>query len=124
LVIVAMNIAPLQVAAQGGKAEPLRIQFARGRDGATLNGKLRGDQQAEYSLGAKKGQKLTLGLQATPPGSVTLKAMGPETNLELKPNSNQQWEAVLPEDGDYEIWVIRASNKPGISRYKLRVTIR
>jgi hypothetical protein len=124
LLVLASTIALPQVAAQGGKAMPLRIQFGRGRDYATLNGKLRGDQQAEYSLGARKGQKLTISLQATPQGTVTVKAMGPESNLELKPHSNQQWEAVLPDDGDYEIWVIRSTNKPGLSRYKLRVTIR
>ena len=31
--------------AQGGKAEPLRVQFPRGKNSATLKGTIRGDQQ-------------------------------------------------------------------------------
>ncbi|MGH9767966.1 MAG: hypothetical protein ACREAB_11075, partial [Blastocatellia bacterium] len=125
LIVIAFSFVLPSVYAQGGKAAPLRIQFQRGRDSATVNGKLRGDQQAEYALGAKKGQKLTIHLYATPQSSITVKVRDPEgSDLELKPDSKQQWSAVLPNDGDYDIWVIRSSGKPGTSRYKLTITIR
>jgi len=123
--IIALNFAIPQAHAQGGKAEPLQIQFQRGRSSATIAGKLRGDQQAEYVVGAKKGQKLTINLYASPPGSITVKVKTSDVaDLELKPDSKQQWSATLPGDGDYLLRVVRSSGKPGTSLYKLTVTIR
>src|SRR5262245_37022883 len=111
--------------AQGGKAEPMRVQFQRGRTSATITGKLSSDQQAEYVAGAKKDQKLTIILYARPPGSITVKVKTLDgEDLELKPDSKQQWSATLPGDGDYLLWVIRSSGKTGTSFYKLTVTIR
>jgi len=125
LIAIALSFCMPPVYAQGGKAEPLRIQFQRGRDRVTLNGKLRGDQQAEYALGARNNQKLIVSLVATPPRSITVKVRDPKgADLELKPDSDRQWSVVLPENGDYDIWVIRSSKKPGYSRYNLTVTIR
>jgi hypothetical protein len=123
--VIALNFAIPQAYAQGGKAEPLRVQFQRGRSSATIAGKLRGDQQAEYVAGGKKDQKLTINLYASPPGSITVKVKTPDgADLELKPDSKQQWSATLPGDGDYFLWVVRSSGKRGTSLYKLTVTIR
>jgi hypothetical protein len=123
--VIALNFAIPQTYAQGGKAEPLRVQFQRGRSSATIAGKLRGDQQAEYVAGAKKDQRLTINLYARPPGSITVKVKTMDgADLELKPDSKQRWSATLPGDGDYLLWVVRSSGKPGTSYYKLTVTIR
>ena len=123
--VIALNFASFQAYAQGGKAEPLRVQFQRGRSSATIAGKLRGDQQAEYIAGAKKNQKLTINLYARPPGSITIKVKTPDgADLELKPDSKQQWSATLPGDGDYLLLVVHNSGNPGTSLYKLTVTIR
>jgi hypothetical protein len=124
--VIALNFAiPHAYAQSGGKAEPLRVQFQRGRSSATIAGKLRGDQQAEYVAGAKKDQKLTINLYSRPPGSITVKVKTPDgADLELKPDSKQQWSATLPGDGDYLLWVVRSSGKPGTSLYTLTVTIR
>ena len=48
------------VSAQGGKAEPLRISFKRGAYSATLSDSVRGDEEAEYVLAAKQGQRMTI----------------------------------------------------------------
>ena len=123
--VIALNFAIPQAYAQGGKAEPLRVQFQRGRSSATLAGKLRGESQVEYVAEAKKGQKLTINLYASPPGSITVKVMTSDVaELELKPDSKQQWSVTLPDDDDYLLWVVRSSGKPGTSLYKLTVTIR
>jgi len=123
--VIALNFAIPQAYAQGGKAEPLRIQFQHGRSSATVAGKLRGDQQAEYVAGAMKDQKLTVNLYAKPTGSITVKVKTPDgADLELKPDSKQQWSATLPGDGDYLLWVVRSSGNSGTSLYKLMVTIR
>src|SRR5215813_12425160 len=123
--VIALNFAIPQAYAQGGKAEPLRVQFQRGRSSATIAGKLRGGTQAEYVVGAKKSQKLTINLYASPPGSITVKVKTSDVaDLELKPDSKQQWSVTLPDDDDYLLWVVRSSGKPGTSLYKLTVTIR
>ena len=56
-----------QDAAQGGgKAEPLRIEFARGTRSTTVNEKIKDQQEAEYVLAAKKGQRLSINLTSVP----------------------------------------------------------
>jgi len=83
--VIALNFAIPQAYVQGGKAEPLRVQFQRGRSSATIAGKLRGDQQAEYVAGAKKDQKLNINLYAKPPGSITVKVKTQDgADLELE----------------------------------------
>ena len=47
-------VAPVAVLAGG--AEPLRIEFKRGAYSATISESVRGDEEAEYVLGAKQGQ--------------------------------------------------------------------
>lgn len=46
--------------AQGGKAEPNRIEFKRGTTSTTINGTVRGGEEAEYVLAAKKGRRLVI----------------------------------------------------------------
>jgi hypothetical protein len=41
-------------AQNGGKAEPLKIEFKRGTNSTTINGVVRGDEEAEYTLTARK----------------------------------------------------------------------
>lgn len=43
--------------AQGGKAEPNRITFAKGKTAATAGGSLKTREVAEYIFSAKKGPK-------------------------------------------------------------------
>jgi hypothetical protein len=110
---------------QGGKAEPTRIQFARGRDTATVSGALRDDAQREYAFAARKGQRLTLTLSAAPARSVSASArvsLGGHLPLDFTSGSTSSVE--LPEDGDYEISMKRVSTARGRSQFTLTVTIR
>src|SRR6266540_720199 len=50
----------------GGKAEPSRIEFKRGTSSTTISGVVRGDEEAEYVLSAKKGQHLKIVLTSVP----------------------------------------------------------
>src|SRR4029079_3882285 len=63
--------------AQGGKAVPVRIRFAAGHDSATVHGTLGGDAQREYVFGARGKQRVTIGLSATPRGTLSLAARRP-----------------------------------------------
>jgi hypothetical protein len=113
------------VAAQGGKAEPLRIEFARGRDTASVGGTLRGDAQREYVVIARKNQRLTVATTAAPAASVAVQVRQPDgARLPLVASHEQTWSAVLPESGEYFISVNRGGRTSGRSQYTLTVTIR
>jgi hypothetical protein len=111
--------------AQGGKAEPLHIEFARGRDTASVEGALRGDAQREYAFVARKNQRLMIGTTATPAGSVVVQVRRPSgVRLPLVAGQKQTWFAVLPESGEYFLWASRGASASGRSQYTLTVTIR
>src|SRR5216110_1961741 len=57
---------PPAFAQHGGKAEPLRIEFKSSTISTTINGVVHGDEQAEYVLAAKKGQRLIIKLSGAP----------------------------------------------------------
>jgi len=106
------------------KAEPLRIEFARGKSSAVLRGHLRGHQEMEYSAAARENQTLTLNLSASPAGGLKLKvADAGGTEVAAKNSTSQRWAARLPKSGEYVITIIRTSDRPQTSTYKLTVTI-
>ena len=109
----------------GGKAEPNRIEFKRGTTRTTISGTVRGDEQAEYVLGAKKGQRLIIKLTSVPVKSSVFQLLGPENDtLGLEFDSNWDYSGTLPKTGDYFINVKRPTEAKGTSRYKLTITIR
>jgi hypothetical protein len=112
------------VSAQGGKAEPIRIEFPRGLDHATVRGRLRGDLQREYAFGARKGQRLAIRVRAQPARSLKIRVRHAGADLPAVIDSSQQLSMALPEDGEYELWVTRVAPTPGRSDYALTVTIR
>ncbi len=108
----------------GGKAEPNRIEFKRGTTSTTISGTVRGDEQAEYVLGAKKGQKLVIMLTSVPAKSSVFQLLGPDNDtLGLEFDANFDYSGTLPKDGDYAITVSRPTQAKGTSRYKLTVTV-
>ncbi len=110
---------------QGGKAEPRRIQFQRGHDNATVAGTLRGDAQAEYVFGARKGQRLTIRFSSSPPRAVTVHATDTRNvDLPLAFNARNSSSLAVAEDGDYEIRVARAAGTSGRVNFRVTVTIR
>ncbi|MFS8086214.1 MAG: hypothetical protein ACMG6H_11345, partial [Acidobacteriota bacterium] len=64
----------------GGKAEPNRIEFKRGATSTTISGTVRGDEQAEYVLSAKKGQRLVVKLTSVPVKSSVFQLLGPDND--------------------------------------------
>lgn len=54
--------------AQGGKAEPGEIKFAKGKTSATVTGRVYGDVQDEYIYRARKGQTVMITISSTPRG--------------------------------------------------------
>ena len=56
--IVPLSIFISASAQNGGKAEPRRMEFARGSNSATVHDYIRGDEEAEYVFATRQGQKL------------------------------------------------------------------
>lgn len=122
LVLLAASAAMAQ---RGGKAEPYRIEFKRGTNSTTISGTVRGDEQAEYVLAARKGQKLVIKLTSVPSRSSVFQLLGPDNDtLGLEYDANYDYSGKLPKTGDYLITVARPTESKGTSRYKLTVTVR
>jgi len=112
-------------AQRGGKAEPNRIEFKRGTNSTTVSGMVHGDEQAEYVLSAKKGQRLIIKLSDTPAKSSCFDLKGPDgADVGLEYDCNWDYSKPLPARGDYFISVARTSQGKGTSRYKLIVTVK
>ena len=122
LILIACSAA---LAQGGGKAEPNRIQFKRGATSTIISGVVRGDEQAEYVLGAKQGQRLVIKLTSVPVKSSVFQLLGEDNDtLGLEHDANFDYSGILPKTGDYFITVRRPTEAKGTSRYKLTVTIR
>jgi len=110
---------------RGGKAEPLRIEFKRGTTSTTVNGVVRGDEEAEYVLSAKKGQRLIIKISSVPVKSSVFQLLGEDNDtLGLEYDANFQYSGVLPKTGDYFINVKRPTEARGTSRFRLTISIK
>jgi hypothetical protein len=113
------------VAQRGGKAEPGRIEFKRGANSTTISDTVRGDEQAEYVLSARKGQRLIIKLTSVPARTSVFDLHAPEgADLGLEYDANYDYSGVLPKTGDYLIFVTRPTQTKGTSKYKLTITVR
>jgi len=122
---VMLLLCSISLAQGGGKAEPLRIEFKRGASSTTINGKVRGTEEAEYVLSARKGQKLTIRLSSMPKRSCVFDIKAPENaDLGLEYDANYDYSGTLPKTGDYFINVVRPTTSPGSASYRLTITVR
>ena len=107
------------------KAVPVRIQFKQGSMSSTVQGSVRGRQQMEYVLRMAKSRKLTLRLSSPAPATLMLKVRDPHgKEIQLQSSGERQWVVAAAESGDFDIWVVRVNDKPGVSTYKLTVDVR
>lgn len=103
--------------AQGGKAEPLRVQFKRGSTSATFIGTVRGTEEFEYVLAATKGQWMFVEVNSAPLDSAMLLIKNPGTDDEPYQYS---WSGTLPETGDC---LISVSKPPAYKTATFTLTI-
>lgn len=115
----------LAAAQGGGKAEPMRIEFKRGTNSTTIDGKVRGSEEAEYVFAARKGQKLTIKLTSVPRRSAVFDIKAPDNaDLGLEYDANYDYAGTLPQTGDYFLTVVRPTTSPGTSTYRMVITVR
>lgn len=113
------------MAQRGGKAEPNRIEFKRGASSTTVSGSVRNDEEYEYVLAAKKGQRVAIKITSTPVKSSVFQLLGEDNDtLGLEHDANFDAAIVLPKDGDYFINVSRPTSTKGTSRFKLSISIK
>src|SRR5438876_569624 len=125
VLLITLVVCSAAMAQRGGKAEPNRIEFKRGTTSTTISGTVRGDEQAEYVLAGKKGQRLIIKLTSVPIKSSVFQLLGEDNDtLGLEYDANYDYSGVLPKTGDYFITVTRPGQSKGASRYKLTVTVR
>lgn len=91
----------------GGKAEPNRVKFAKGKSSATLTGTLSNNQQMEYVFGAKAGQKITLKVTSIPKGNLFTFSIDGADGIELETeyDSYADYTFSAPTTGDYLVFV-------------------
>ena len=123
--LLLMTTCSLAAEQGGGKAEPLRIEFKRGTNSATINGKVRGDEEAEYVFAAKKGQELTIKITSVPRRSSVFDIKAPDNaDLGLEYDANYDYKGTLPTTGDYFLTVARPSSARGTSTYRMTIRVR
>lgn len=107
------------ITAQGGKAEPLRVQFPRGKNRATLKGAIRGEQQFEYAVEARAGQWMLVEVTSAPQDSAIILIKDPDGNDE---SYHYYWSGTLKQTGEYVVFVTKPADYR-VSRFSLTITI-
>jgi len=109
----------------GGKAEPKRIEFKRGTTTTTVVDKIKNDEEAEYVIAARKGQRLAIRLTSAPYRSAVFDIKAPgDADLGLEYDANYSFNKILPATGDYFITVDRPTTSKGSANYKMVITIK
>jgi hypothetical protein len=102
-----------------GKAEPLPIEFKGGSSSAIFKGTVRGDEQHEYQVAAKKGQWLMIEVTSQPLDAAVFAINKPQGE-ETVPH--YAWSGSVEETGDYQIDVRKPADYK-IARFMLTVTL-
>lgn len=126
LVLLCCFVAALPVlAADGIRTE--RVHFKAGSTGATLTGRLHGDQDLDYVLGARAGQHMSVLLHSdNPQNYFNILPPGSDEALFVGSTSGGRFEGTLPATGDYRIrvYLMRAAARRGEqANYSLKVQI-
>lgn len=127
LLTVSLALAVLMLAgfarAQGGKAEPKRIEISPGKQSAVLTGSLRTAQEMDFVFAARKGQKVTI----KNPGHkrFDVRVFVPESGFDTEFYSSQSFEFEIETDGDHLLFVRRkAGPGPRNARFTISITIK
>ena len=121
-------IAPVSPAfsQHGGKAEPNRIAFARGASSATVHGTVSGDEQAEYTFTAKKGQTVTITYNESPAESLELQMFDRTgERVGIWGDEPGTVSCVLQLSGEFALVVLRAKpEEKGTADYEVTLSIK
>ena len=124
-----MSAGPFAAAADDVKTE--RVQFERGKSGATINGTIKGRATMHYLLGAQAGQTMDVNLTSKStsiyfnifaPG----KMPGHDEAMFIGDTGGSHFAGTLPDSGDYliQVYLYRsAARRNESAKFKLDVSI-
>lgn len=112
--------------AQGGKAEPLRIQFKKGANSAILTARLENDKQMDYVFRAEYGQKVSIKITSMPKGKYnSFSLTGDGFIVGTGAGEFYDLNFTAPKTGNYLIFVKSSPTKKGNSaRFTLTLKIK
>jgi hypothetical protein len=105
-----------------------RVHFKKGSSSAVVEDSISGDATADYVLGAKKGQYMNVSM-ATDNAANYFNILAPgeeDAAFFIGSTSGNQYEGVLPENGDYKIRVYlmrSAARRNEVAKYRLEMII-
>jgi hypothetical protein len=80
------------------------VHFKAGESGATVKGRIKGDETVDYVLGAQKGQSMVVTLGASNRSAYfNVTAPGGDEALFIGSTSGSRYEGTLPASGDYTV---------------------
>jgi len=104
----------------GGKAEANVIRFAKGKSSAVITGTLKGDEEAEYTFSARKGQTVTV---TNPQHDIfTYKIFNDNSNSDEVNDRDFTFE--ITETGSYMFFVKKINDTSRAEKYSLTFAIR
>ena len=121
LTVICLFSATLINAQHGGKAEPNRIQFAKGKTSSVISGTLRIAQEAQYVFAAKAGQTVTI---RNPSQAFDFRVFSEENFPDGDFDSSPSYSFQIPADGDYNFFVRRKVGGPKRASYRMTFTIK
>lgn len=122
LVFAFFALAASAFAQNGGKAEPGRVKFAKGKSMTTLSAALSGDQEREYVFGAREGQKVYITNSNS--DRFSYRVFNDEVNYESTDLAVPTLEFVVPATGDYMLFVRKTSTSPRTAKFSITLAIK
>jgi hypothetical protein len=105
-----------------------RVQFHKGANSATVEGRITGYESVDYVLGARKGQPMNVSM-VTDNGANYFNIIAPgkaDEAMFIGSTSGNQYEGVLPASGDYKVRVYlmrSAARRDEVANYRLEMII-
>lgn len=107
----------------GGKAEPQRIEFTKGRSSTTVTASLSNSQEMEYVFGAVKGQSVTIRISNS--SLFDYRVFSADADFETEFDSSPTSTFELPASGDYLLFVRKKMvSRPRSARFTLSISIK
>ena len=110
-------------AQHGGKAEPKRIEFVKGRSSIILSESLSNGSEMEYVFAARKGQHITVTNPST--SLFDFRIFSDENDMETEFDSSRKYTFEIPATGDYQFFVRKKMvRSPRTARFRITFEIR
>jgi hypothetical protein len=110
---------------QGGKAGPKEIKFQKGASSATIKDYIKGDEEAEYSFNARKGQLVTISISSNPTNNILLTTKDPNfEDVKTKIDDKNQYSFTLNQSGEFFLSFQCVKKSPKKTDYSFTISIK